>query len=81
MLAGVSSARLRGARVRTGPRLVARAVAAGLESNTRCFRCSSARRFAGFAQLSGCGARGGEPNGPQHLTQEDGAEFASLVAA
>jgi hypothetical protein len=41
----------------------------------------SARRFAGLAQLSGSGAGGGEPSHPQHLTQENGAEFAPLVAA
>ena len=57
------------------------AVAVDLESNTRSSRCSSARRFVGLAQLSECGAGGGEPNHPQHLIQEDGAEFAPLVAA
>src|SRR5271170_2339395 len=56
LLEGGPSARVRGARVPTGPRLVARAVAVDLESNTRSSRCSSARRFAGLAQLSECGA-------------------------
>src|ERR1700749_4631890 len=32
-------------------------------------------------QWSGSGVGGGEPNHLQHLAQEDGAEFASLVAA
>ena len=51
-------------------------------ASARCSsRCSLARRFAGLAQLSECGAGGGEPNHPQHLMQEDGAEFAPLVAA
>lgn len=80
LLAGVPSARVRGARVPTGPRLVASAVAVDLESNTHSSRCSPAR-FVGLAQLSECGAGGGEPNHPQHLMQEDGAEFAPLVAA
>jgi hypothetical protein len=81
LLARIPSARVRGVRVPTGLRLVARAVAVDLESNTRSSRCSSAHRFVGLAQLSGCGAGGGEPNHPQHLMQEDGAEFAPLVTA
>lgn len=39
-----------------------------------------AHRFVASLKVR-CGARSGEPNHPQHLTQEDGAHLPRLVAA